>query len=101
MGCGYPERSLALHIFVKGGRAGFRLPACVEESGGTINRSSTRSLHDFGAASCFTVSMFSMRAKASRALSRRDTAADPAIILYTLLLLTSFARPNRRLAVYD
>ena len=60
------------------GGAGFCLPVCVEESGGTRGRSSTRSLDDFGTASCFTVSMFSMRAKVSRVLSRRDAAADPA-----------------------
>ena len=60
------------------GGAGFCLPLCVEGSGGTMGRSSTRSLDDFGTASCFTVSMFSMRAKASRVLSRRDAAADPA-----------------------
>ena len=57
--------------------AGFCLPVCVKESGGTMGRSST-SLDDFGTASCFTISMFSMRAKASRVLSRRGTAADPA-----------------------
>ena len=38
--------------------AGFCLPVCVEESGGTRGRSSTRSLDDFGTASCFTASMF-------------------------------------------
>ena len=56
--------------------AGFCLPVCVKESGGTMGRSSTRSLDDFGTASCFTVSMYSIRAKASRVLSRRGTAAD-------------------------
>ena len=58
--------------------AGFCLPVCVKESGDTMGRSSTRSLDDFGAASCFTVSMFSRRAKALPVLSRRGTAADPA-----------------------
>ena len=43
-----------------------------------MGRSSTRSLDDFGTASCFTVSMFSIRAKMSRVLSRRDAAAKPA-----------------------
>ena len=58
--------------------AGFCLPVCVKESGGTMGRSSTRSLDDFGTASSFTVSVFYMREKASRVLSRRDTAADRA-----------------------
>ena len=40
------------------GGAIFCLPGCVEESGGTRGRSSTRSLDDFGTVSCFTVSMF-------------------------------------------
>ena len=60
------------------GGAGFCLPVCVEESGGTMGCSSTRSLDDFGTTNCFTISMLSVRAKASRVLSRRDTAADPA-----------------------
>ena len=77
-----PERSLALHIFVKGGCAGFRLPACVEESGGTIDRSSTRSLDDFGAAGCFTVAMFSCERKHHKSSYWRDTAAAPALSYY-------------------
>ena len=83
------------------GGAGFCLPVCVEESGGTMGCSSTRSLDDFGTTNCFTISMLSVRAKASRVLSRRDTAVDPAIILYTLLLCVSFARPNCRMVLGD
>ena len=62
--------------------AGFYLPICVKESGGTMGRSSTRSLDDFGAAGCFTVTMFSCERKHHKSSYWRDTAAAPALSYY-------------------
>ena len=74
------------------GGAGFCLPVCVEESGGTMGCSSTRSLDDFGTTNCFTISMVSVRTKASRVLSRRDTAADAAV--QTKITLPGTCKPQ-------